>query len=340
MSGILQHNSIEVKQEFKRVYKIYQQQIEQFLQHLIDSNTEPASLYDPFSYVLKAGGKRIRPVLTMLANAAVGGNPQQVLSAGAAIEILHNFTLVHDDIMDKAPLRRGNQTVHVKWNESTAILTGDVMMGFAYRMLIQNCPTECLPSVLEAYTQGFIDVCEGQAYDLDFHHTMVTMPEYLDMIEKKTSRLLEMSVAVGGIIGGGTEAQIAALVEFARCIGIAFQIQDDLLDLTANQHEFGKTTGQDIVEGKKTYLIVRCNELATEPHHLALLHEFVTNKGLESHRVPEMYQLMEELGVFEETQQMVDVYFVQAHSALQALPHSIHRDYLEEVIDILNQRKS
>ncbi len=210
---------------------------------------------DACRYVLSAGGKRIRAVLVLLSCEAVGGKVRDALAASAAIEIMHNFTLVHDDVMDNAASRRGRSTVHTKWDVNTAILSGDILLGFAYKEILKS---RNIPRVLEVFTDGFLTVCEGQALDLDFEHrSNVTLGEYFMMIEKKTGRLIAASAELGACIGGGTETDIASLRKFGHYLGRAFQLQDDLLDVVADEKEFGKTIGGDIVEGKKTFLLLR-----------------------------------------------------------------------------------
>jgi len=328
------------QQRVSMTFPKYVDLIESYLQYSLQHTSMPASLIEPFTYIMAPGGKRIRPVLCLLAAEAVGGQPEQAVSAGAAVEILHNFTLVHDDIMDRSPMRRGNPTVHTKWDDSTAILTGDVMMAYAYRMLISSLPTQHLYSVLQSFTKGFVEVCEGQALDIEFHHRKtVSLDEYIEMIEKKTARLLELSVVVGATLGGGTDTQIELLRAFAQNIGIAFQIQDDILDLTADVQELGKTIGQDIVEGKKTYLIIRATELVTKESHKKLLQEFWDNNGVPANRVNEMRLLMEELGVLNDARAKAQHYFSKAHQDIQQLPPSNARNLLFDVIEMLNVRK-
>lgn len=326
--------------DFKSVYATYLRQVEEYLHNLPSGKTLPHSLYDPFRYVLSAGGKRLRPVLTMMSAVAAGGKAEDALGAGAAIEILHNFTLVHDDIMDKSPLRRGNPTVHTRWNEATAILAGDVMMGYAYHILLHSTPATALPAVMSEFTQGFIEVCEGQALDLEFHHRQdVSMADYLQMIEKKTAWLLQIAAVMGGMVGNGSPEHLAALRLYARSIGIAFQIQDDLLDLTADGAELGKSIGHDIVEGKKTYLIVRAQEVAQSAEHRSLLDEFYERGGLPQERIPAIRTMMQELGVLADAQACADQYFTTAQQAITILPSAEGRAMLSGVIDILNERK-
>ncbi len=326
--------------DFKQTFSEFHSQIEQTLLSAFNSRF-PDSLYHPIMYLFEGGGKRLRPILTMVAAGAVGNNPNDALQSGVAMEILHNFTLVHDDIMDKSPIRRGRETIHKRWNESAAILSGDVMIGIAYQLIISStCSKPRFADILTSFTQGLVQVCEGQAIDMDFQHQAnVSMDEYIGMIEKKTARLLEMSAAIGGFVGNGSAEQNAALRKFALHLGIAFQIQDDLLDLTAQQHELGKFIGQDIVEGKKTYLIIRATEKATDEHHRVLLKNFYDEKGLSGTFIEQMKTMMNELGVFADAQHEVNRQLESACSALEALPRNYYTSMLEWITTIVNERK-
>lgn len=325
---------------FAETFADFQQQIEETLTSVFAPRL-PESLYHPITYLFEGGGKRLRPILTMLSAGAVGGDPKLALPSGVAMEILHNFTLVHDDIMDKSPIRRGRETIHKRWNESTAILSGDVMLGIAYHLLLVTTDKmENFPKILTAFTHGLIEVCEGQATDLDFQHVgAVPMAEYLTMIEKKTARLLEMSAVIGGLIGNATEDQLHHLHQFALHLGLAFQIQDDLLDLTAEQHELGKFIGQDIVEGKKTYLIIRATEKARSPEHLHLMQRFYEEKGLGAEHIDTMKSMMSELGVFTDAQLEVNRHLEAAINSINSLPQNYYSQMLAWLIDMLNQRK-
>lgn len=247
----MEHNTQHIA-SIDEKFSLYRKRIDEYLSQSHEGGV-PAILYDPIEYIVSAGGKRLRPVITMLACESIGGIGYAAAGCGAALEILHNFTLVHDDIMDKSPLRRGRDTVHVKWDEASAILSGDVMMGLAYRLLINEVKDS--PRALEImskFTQGLIDVCEGQAQDLEFQQTpIVSMEEYLSMIEMKTARLIELSAIIGALYANANEQQINALHSYANHLGIAFQVQDDVLDLLADNKEFGKVIGQDLLEGKK-----------------------------------------------------------------------------------------
>ena len=227
------------------------------------SASYPANLYQPMKYFLEFGGKRLRPLLTLLACKAVSGSYKKALPAASAIELLHNFTLVHDDIMDQDSMRRGQQTVHTRWNEAVAILTGDGLIGLAYRSLLKT-PPETLHRVMQIFTEGVIKVCEGQAIDKDFEdRDEVSLDEYFEMIQKKTGELIAICTEIGGIIGQGSAEEIKALRGFGEAIGRAFQIQDDLLDITSSEAVLGKDLGSDLAQGKKTYAIVKLKQSAT-----------------------------------------------------------------------------
>jgi geranylgeranyl diphosphate synthase type II len=325
---------------FKQTLSEFHSQIEQTLNSVFAPRL-PESLYHPITYLFEGGGKRLRPILTMIGAGAVGHNPNDALLCGVAMEVLHNFTLVHDDIMDKSPIRRGRETIHKRWNESAAILSGDVMLGIAYHLIIVSARTmPRFADILASFTHGLIEVCEGQAIDLDFQQqATVSMDEYLFMIERKTARLLEMSAVIGGLVGNGTDSQNEALKQFALHLGIAFQIQDDLLDLTAQQHELGKFIGQDIVEGKKTYLIIRATEKATSDYHRTLLQHFYHEKGLGGEFIEQMKAMMDELGVFEDAQEEVNHRISYALEAIEQLPKNYYTAMLEWLTTIVNERK-
>jgi geranylgeranyl diphosphate synthase, type II len=238
-----------------------------YLRRLVDrrladivKKREPRNLTDASRYVLRAPGKRIRSTLTILSCEAVGGQMKNAIDAAAAIEMLHNFTLVHDDVMDNAPSRRGRATVHTKWDVNTAILVGDVILGLAYHALLQSKATN-IRRAIQLLTDGFIEVSEGQAFDLEYERRAnIRLREYYRMISKKTGKLIAVSAELGALLGNGTPKQIAALRTFGRHIGKAFQIQDDLLDVVADERDLGKKIGGDILEGKKTFLLVHALE--------------------------------------------------------------------------------
>lgn len=228
----------------------------------LDWTKSPSGLYQPIGYVLSMGGKRIRPVLTLLACNLYSDNLSQAVMPALGIEVFHNFTLLHDDIMDKAPIRRGQPTVHIKWNDNTAILSGDVMQIEAYR-LISKTPAQHLSKVLELFSQTAIEICEGQQYDVDFEsRNDVSADEYLEMIRLKTAVLLGCALKTGAIIGGASQFDADQLYEFGINIGLAFQLKDDLLDVYGDEATFGKKIGGDILCNKKTYLLIQAIKLA------------------------------------------------------------------------------
>lgn len=324
----------------------YLNEVEEALQSALAEFDEPGCLYDPVHYLFEGGGKRIRPVLTLLACECVGGDRAVALPAAVAVELLHNFTLVHDDIMDSSAKRRGRETVHVKWDTNTAILSGDVMMGMAMRLLLRSAHHAPRPlDVVDSFSTGLIDVCDGQALDMDFmQRADVTTDEYFAMIERKTARLLEMSVAIGGNVGGATNGRVEALRMFAREIGIAFQMQDDILDLFGSE-QFGKQPGGDIVEGKRTWLVIECarrvreNSAATEEHR-EMIYSFFAKNGLPRETVPAVIDMMEHYGVIADAKAIVEERTARAHAHLNSLPETEARELMGLMAKLLMNRKS
>lgn len=234
------------------------------------SRGEPASLYEPIRYAMEGNGKRIRPLLLLLSCDALGGSAQQALPAAAAVELMHNFTLVHDDIMDRDETRRGRPTVHRKWNTDVAILAGDGLVVLAYQSLLKT-ETSQLGRISEIFTNGILEICEGQALDAEFEQDdHVTMARYETMIMKKTARLLAICTQIGAILGNAAKSQIAAFKHFAEHLGLAFQIQDDLLDITVEQTVLGKDFGSDVRRHKRTFLYVHAMEHGHEAQREAL----------------------------------------------------------------------
>jgi geranylgeranyl diphosphate synthase type II len=219
----------------------------------------PKGLYEPVDYILSIGGKQLRPLMLLMTCKLFSDNLEKALPAAYAIEIFHNFTLAHDDIMDEAPLRRGKTTIHHKWNTNTGILSGDVMLIYAYEYL-RKVDSQLLSEVYRIFNAVAIGVCEGQQYDVDFE--TVTIPQYIKMIELKTSVLVAGAMQIGALIGGANEQDAYHLGEFGRNIGIAFQLQDDILDTYGDPAKFGKKVGGDIAQNKKTFLVLKSLELA------------------------------------------------------------------------------
>ncbi len=225
--------------------------------------TEPSTLYEPITYTLNLGGKRIRPALLLLANNLFGGQDEDALNAALAIEVFHNFTLVHDDIMDDAPLRRGKDSVYKKWGSNVAILSGDVMLMHAMQLLNKKDHPH-LHNVLTLFNTTAIEVCEGQQMDMDFEtSSTVCIDDYLKMIELKTAVLLAASLKIGAVLAEASEENAKHIYEFGRNLGIAFQLMDDVLDLYGDPDKVGKRVGGDVISNKKTYLLLKAQELAT-----------------------------------------------------------------------------
>ena len=230
----------------------------------LELGTEPSELYDPIQYVLSNGGKRARPILVLMGCELFNHDTELTVPAALAVEIFHNFTLVHDDIMDRAPLRRNKETVHEKWGDSVAIISGDAMMVKAYESL-SKCAPEHLHKVLTVFNNAALQVCEGQQMDMNFQdRSEVSIQEYVRMIELKTSTLLAASLKMGSILGGASDEQAGLLWEFGKNIGIAFQLQDDILDVYGEEGKFGKQVGGDIVAGKKTFLLLKALEMGSD----------------------------------------------------------------------------
>ncbi len=280
---------------------------------------EPAVLYEPIAYVLEGGGKRVRPTVLLLVAEAVGASVNRALPAALAVEVFHNFTLVHDDIMDEADERRGRPTVHVKWDLGTAILAGDMMMGLSYDLLGQVEGTD--EAVLyDAYHPMVEQLCRGQALDAAFEdRDDVSVDAYLDMIDGKTAALLSTAFELGAIVGGASSAERDQLREAGRLVGRAFQIQDDLLDLTADGDEWGKAVGGDLVTGKKTFLTLRALERA-EGAEYEWFARLVTDNGLPPEDVPAARERMARLGIFDDAREAVQRYTDRARERLQVLP--------------------
>ena len=223
----------------------------------LDYVREPKGLYDPIEYVLAMGGKRLRPVLLLMAYNLFKDDVESVYPQAAAIETYHNFTLLHDDLMDKADLRRGKPTVHKKWDENTAILSGDAMLILAYRFMMQECPLQYVHEVMDVFTRTALEVCEGQQWDMEFEKRMdVTVPEYIEMIRLKTSVLLAGALQIGAILGGASQEDAKKLYDFGIRSGLAFQLQDDYLDVYGDPAVFGKKIGGDILCNKKTFMLI------------------------------------------------------------------------------------
>jgi geranylgeranyl diphosphate synthase, type II len=305
---------------------------------------DPVELNEGCAYVLEGGGKRIRSSLVMLACEAVGGRPRAALDAGAAVEIMHNFTLVHDDIMDHAATRRGKPTVHERWNLNTALLVGDVLLGLAYRTLLKT-RTRQMETVANLFTAGVLEVCEGQALDMEFEKRLdVTVDEYFRMIEKKTGRLISLATEIGGLIGGARARHRLALRRFGHHLGRAFQLQDDLLDVVAVESEFGKTIGGDIAVGKRTYLLLTAASRATGADRNLLIEVLRCgargSDGPDTARIAAVRDVYERTGTLRDARILVERNTRAALRALQHLPDNRGTLTLHWLSNVLLHRSS
>lgn len=298
--------------EFIAAYTNY---VEQELKK-IDIPDSPKGLYDPVRYFLKIGGKRMRPILTLLGAELFGVEKEKAIHTALAVEVLHNFTLIHDDIMDNAPLRRGNETVHEKWNTSTAILSGDVLMIKAYQLL-ENQEGD-LRQLLKSFNRITAEICEGQQMDMDFEvRPDITVDEYIEMIRLKTSVLLGGALEMSAIIADTSEKNKEHIYQFGVNIGIAFQIQDDILDLYADPEKFGKQVGGDVAANKKAILSLLAKYDAT-PSQLSILKELEKEKNL-SDKITKTKVLFDEINVKQKSLELVNHYFELAQQEMDKI---------------------
>lgn len=278
----------------------------------------PAGLYEPIRYALGAGGKRIRPALVLMACNLFQEAVTAAKPAALAVEVFHNFTLLHDDIMDNAAMRRGNPSVFAKWGQNVAILSGDAMLISAYRLLSEY-PPQVLPQILARFNTMAIEVCEGQQYDMDFEtRESVSVEEYLHMIELKTSALLSGATVIGAIIGGAGEEDCQRLYRFATELGLAFQLQDDLLDSYGDER-LGKAIGGDILEGKKTYLMVMALSKASAAEHRILASTYSDPTLSDQQKIARVREVFDKLGVARLTEQQINHRFERALNILDTL---------------------
>ena len=321
----------------------------------LDWKREPYGLYEPIEYTLAAGGKRVRPQLAMIASRMFDGKDEAVLPAALALEVFHNFTLLHDDVMDKADMRRGRPTVHVKWNENTAILSGDQMLIEAYKLL-SGVPADKLPKVLQLFNQMATEICEGQQYDVDFEsQEQVALDDYLLMIRLKTSVLLANALQIGAYIAGADEQAQDALYQFGIAVGLAFQIQDDILDVWGDPQTFGKAVGGDISCNKKTFVYLTAMQLATTLNHSTqplnhstqllnhstqlLNHWYSQVLEDNTEKIAAVKAIFEQLGVREACEAVVAQYTQSALEILDTLPQNTATEQLRQLTNKLHTRK-
>jgi geranylgeranyl diphosphate synthase type II len=305
--------------KFERRYERYKDLVNTRLESFIEKKS-PSGIYDPLKYILAGGGKRIRPVLLMLCCEAAEGKPADALHAALAVETLHNFTLIHDDIMDNANTRRGKETIHRKWDRDTAILSGDALLGLAYESLLKT-KSPRIGEIAKVFNNGIIEVCEGQSFDKEFElKTTVSLKEYIMMINKKTSQLLVCCAKIGVLIGNGKKSLLNAMENYALNIGLAFQIQDDLLDIFADEKKFGKNIGGDLREGKKTYLLLKALETIKNKKEKALLESVIKNKGVKKESdISAIKNIYEKYGIIDSAAREIEKYTARANEYLRKI---------------------
>ena len=325
------------EQRHRKHLRSLRERVESGLEALVKEDETPENLYAPARYALQSGGKRVRPILLLLGAELFGASPERALPGALAVEIFHNFTLVHDDIMDASEERRGQPTVHRKWDRSTGVLSGDLLMGLAYEQL-DRIETDRDREIRARFHWMVRRLCEGQAMDERFPESGSRPVEvYVDLIERKTGALLETALEIGGLIGGAGSIERKTLRSLGRRLGRGFQIQDDLLDVTADRERWGKPIGTDLVEGKRTYLLLRTLELAEGEAH-AWFTRILEEGGCAADEIPKARRLMDEIGVLEETRRRVLSEYEAAEESVDLLPEGSVRDVLADLVRVLAAR--
>ena len=300
----------------------------------------PKSLYEPVEYILSLGGKRIRPALVLMAYNIYKDDVEQAIRPAIGLEVFHNFTLLHDDLMDQADKRRNKPTVHKVWNANTAILSGDAMLIAAYKLMAET-PGACLKEVLDLFTQTAAEICGGQQYDMEFEtRDDVKEEEYIEMIRLKTAVLLACSLKVGAILADAPKEDAENLYQFGINIGLSFQLQDDYLDVYGDTAEFGKKIGGDILCNKKTYLLIKAQELASGEDK-ALLHDWMQRKDYDPvEKIRAVTEIYNRAGVPEAVQEKIEYYVEKSRAALDKVEVPEERKvYFREIIDAIGDRK-
>ena len=301
----------------------YEEIVNRYIESL-PYDRKPRELYEPIKYVLSMGGKRIRPVLMLMAYSIYRDNPETILPEAVALETYHNFTLLHDDLMDNADVRRGKPTVHKKWDANTAILSGDTMLVLAFKRMMEKCPADKLGEVLNTFTVTALEIDEGQQYDIDFEtRNDVREEEYIEMIRLKTSVLLACAMKIGAILADAPAGDAEKLYHFGEQIGLAFQLQDDLLDVYGDPKVFGKTIGGDILCNKKTFMLINAFNRADEATRkelnqwISISEQLAGDKALE--KINAVTGIYNKLGIRELCEDKINSYFAEAESTLESL---------------------
>ncbi|WP_410006393.1 polyprenyl synthetase family protein [Aequorivita nionensis] len=318
--------------------KKYNQVLQEYLDSAV-AQKEPRQLYDPIKYILSLGGKRLRPVLTLMVCDFFGTDFKKAIHAALAVELFHNFSLIHDDIMDNAPLRRGQKTVHEKWDVNTAILSGDAMLILAYRFF-ENYEPQMFQELARLFSETALQVCEGQQHDMDFEtRDDVTLVEYIKMIDHKTAVLLGAAMKMGAIVAEVSESDKDKIYQFGRNLGIAFQLQDDYLDVFGNPETFGKQVGGDIIANKKTFLYLMAIGQGSSQQSEELEHLFSINPKDPTDKISTVKEIFLTSGAAEATRDEIEKYSMNAFSLLEIINISEEkREMLREFGNSLMQR--
>lgn len=304
----------------------------------IAKSNKPNSLYEPVRYAVEGGGKRLRPIIVLAACEAMGGNPEDALDAAVAVELLHTFTLVHDDIMDADTWRRGRETVHKKWNSSSAILSGDALLVLAYQSLMRT-KTDDIRTLSELFNDGALGVCEGQALDIELENKEdVSNSEYLNMIEKKTGMMISMAAAIGALIGGANSSDLKNFKSFGLALGKAFQLQDDYLEITSSKSVMGKSLGSDLTKGKKTFLLINAMKMADEEQQNELT-TILDKTSITTVDVSHVRDIFEECGVLDLTRNIIKENISASRKSLNFLDTE-NRNNLLQLADLVQSRKN
>lgn len=304
------------------------------------SSSKDMELYAPVKYILDLGGKRMRPILTLIGTDLFGGNIEDSYKSALGIEVFHNFTLLHDDIMDNAPLRRGKDTVHEKWSVNAAILSGDVMFVQAFT-LVTSCKDEYLRAVIDIFNVTAIEVCEGQQLDMEFEtRDDVTLNEYLEMIRLKTSVLVGCALELGAVLANAPKKDSRALYDFGMNLGMAFQIKDDILDVFGDASLVGKQVGGDILSNKKTYLLLKALEDANDVQSNELKHWIHNGHSNPQEKVKAVTAIFEDLNIKEKADQLMNDYYIKSKDALNSIAISEdNKNYLRGFAEALMNRQ-
>lgn len=306
-----------------------------------DFGQNPIELYEPARYILSIGGKRLRPLLVILGSYLFDNDWGKAIKPSVAVEVFHNFTLMHDDIMDEAPLRRGKETVHTKWDDNTAILSGDAMLIKAYTALDDLAPVEYKKTV-QLFNQTALEVCEGQQFDMNFETRIdVTEQEYIEMIRLKTAVLLGFSLELGSIIGGANEENIQLIRAFGEEIGIGFQLKDDILDVFGDASQVGKQVGGDIISNKKTFLLIKALEKANKEQRAKLEYWISRDSFDAQEKVASVIAIYNEIGIRELSEKVMETYFNSAFDKLERIESEENKKAVLKAfaIDIMNRIK-